>query len=160
MAGERKIAAAAALALAMACALSNAGLAQASEKPGVDLAWEVPTAPEQMVHVQTRDLPAGGSIPWHTHPGVEIAYVESGRVELKMAGGKVLQLEPGGHFVVPRGVVHAGRNIGEEPARLVLTYVIDKGAALRIPADPPEHEADAKVSIRACSHAAMAVKAR
>jgi quercetin dioxygenase-like cupin family protein len=89
------------------------------------------------VHVVTRDIPAGEAIPWHTHPGVEIAYVESGNVELEVAGKGKQVLSPGGHFMVPRGVVHSGRNVGSQPARLVITYVVDKDAPLRSPAEPP-----------------------
>ena len=126
-------------ALAAACGLPGAAGATMPDKPGVELAYDVPSAPDQAVHVQTRDIPVGGTISWHTHAGIEIAYLESGRVELELAGGEVLRLEPGGHFMIPRGVVHAGRNIGEGPARLVLTYVVDKGAPLRSPADPPAH---------------------
>jgi len=119
--------------------------AEESAKPGIDLTFEVPQgeAP-QIVNVVTRDIAPGGAIPWHTHPGVEIAYVESGRLELEMAGRDKQLLEPGNHFMVPRGVVHAGRNVGDQPARLVLTYVVDKDAPLRSPAEPPHegHESE------------------
>lgn len=110
-------------------------------RPGIELALDVSQAgPAQVVHIVTRDIPAGGEIPWHTHPGVEIAYVESGRVELTMAGRDVLRLGPGGHFAVERGVVHSGRNAGKLDARLVITYIVDKDAPLRSPASPPEEE--------------------
>lgn len=111
----------------------------AAAKPAVEIVQDLPqTDAPQVMHVVTRDIAAGGEIPWHTHPGIEIAYVESGNVELSMAGQEPLELGPGGHFTVLRGTVHSGRNTGSEPARLVLTYVVDKGATLRMPADAPE----------------------
>jgi quercetin dioxygenase-like cupin family protein len=128
-----------AAALLVSCKQAEMKSPEPTPKPGIELAFDVPQGDAaQVVHVVTRDISAGGEIPWHTHPGVEIAYVESGNVELEMAGKGVLKLGPGGHFMVPRGAVHSGRNAGKAPARLVLTYVVDKGATLRMPAEPPE----------------------
>jgi quercetin dioxygenase-like cupin family protein len=113
--------------------------AEAAAKPGVEIIQDLPQGDAaQVVHVVTRDIPAGGEIPWHTHPGIEIGYVENGNVELLLAGQAPLQLAPGGHFTVQRDTVHSGRNTGAGPARLVLTYVVDKGATLRMPAEAPE----------------------
>ena len=130
-----------ALALLTACDQEPMKFAEPAPKPGIELAFDVPHgAAAQIVHVVTRDIPPNGKIPWHTHPGVEIAYVESGNVELEMAGQDKQRLGPGGHFTVPRGTVHSGMNIGKENARLVLTYVVDKGAPLRSPAEAPEEQ--------------------
>ena len=135
MAGVAMLAAA----LLASCKQSEVKTPEPTPKPGMELAFDVPQGDAaQVVHVVTRDIPAGGEIPWHTHPGVEIAYVESGNVELEMAGKDVLKLGPGGHFMVPRGTVHSGRNTGQAAARLVLTYVVDKDATLRMPAEAPE----------------------
>lgn len=128
----------AATAMVSACKKDLPEQKAAEPKPGVDLAFEVPQdAAPQLVNVVTRDIPSGAEIPWHTHPGVEIAYVESGQVELAVAGEAKRRLEPGGHFMVPRATVHSGRNVGEGWARLVLTYVVDRGKPLRSPAEPP-----------------------
>lgn len=126
------------LAMTAACEQAPAPVTEQAQKPGIELAFDVPQeGAAQVVHVVTRDIPAGGAIPWHTHPGVEMAYVESGDLELDLAGQDALRLAPGDHFTVLRGTVHSGRNVGEHPARLVLTYVVDKDAPLRSPADPP-----------------------
>jgi quercetin dioxygenase-like cupin family protein len=127
-----------ALAMVSGCEQEAMKATEPPAKPSVELAFDMPQGElAQVVHVVTRDIPAGASIPWHTHPGFEIAYVESGKVELEMAGKDKLSLAPGDHFMVQRGTVHAGRNVGEYSARLVLTYVVDKDAPLRSPADPP-----------------------
>jgi len=127
-----------ATALVSGCKRVDTQASGQSVKPGIEITLDVPQGDAaQIVHVVTRDIPAGGEIPWHTHPGVEIAYVESGQVELEMAGQAVLKLGPGGYFIVPRGTVHSGRNTGDSPARLVLTYVVDKDATLRMPAEAP-----------------------
>lgn len=134
----------------LACA-ALAGCAAATEPPPV-----VPVAPApamkpimqyvypvpedhgpQRVEVLTRDVPAGATIPWHTHAGVEIVYVENGRMEALVAGQKPVPITAGGYFVFDRGLVHSGRNTGTGPARLVITYVLDKDAPQRTPAPAP-----------------------
>ncbi|MDG2002374.1 MAG: cupin domain-containing protein [Novosphingobium sp.] len=126
------------LAMLSGCEQEPMKMTEPTPKPGVELAFDVPQeATAQIVHVVTRDIPAGAAIPWHTHPGVEMAYVESGDLELELAGQDAVRLAPGDNFTVLRGTVHSGKNVGEESARLVLTYVVDKDALLRSPADPP-----------------------
>lgn len=47
---------------------------------------------------------------------------------------------PGGSFTIPRGAVHNGVNVGCVPARLLITYLLDKGAPQRTDApDPAVH---------------------
>ncbi len=117
----------------------SAATAAESKKPALEMAFDVPAQDAaQSVHFLTRDIPPGGEIPWHTHPGVEMGYVESGELELRMQGKGPLKLSPGDSFRVTRGIVHGGFNVGKEPARVVITYVIDSGEPLRSPADPPQ----------------------
>ncbi|MCB2080798.1 MAG: cupin domain-containing protein [Novosphingobium sp.] len=92
----------------------------------------------QHVEVVTRDIPPGGEVPWHTHPGVEIAYLVNGTMVLDVAGAAPRTLNAGESFLVKRNVVHGGRNAGSETARLVITYVTDKDSPLRMPAPKPE----------------------
>ena len=84
----------------------------------------------QQVIVQTRAFDPGGQSGWHVHPGVEIATVVSGEVELVTAGG-VRRLGPGDSFQVPRGTAHNGVNPGAVVAKVVITLVLDKGAEPR-----------------------------
>lgn len=84
----------------------------------------------QQVIVQSREFDPGASSGWHVHPGVEMATVISGTVELVTAAG-VRRLGPGDSFQMPRGQAHNGVNPGNDPARVMITLVIDKGAAPR-----------------------------
>jgi quercetin dioxygenase-like cupin family protein len=59
--------------------------------------------------------PAGG-VPAHVHSYEESMYVLSGSVVLDAADGSVL-LREGDYGVVPAGVPHAWRNVGDEVAR-------------------------------------------
>ena len=84
----------------------------------------------QQVIVQAREFAPGESSGWHVHPGVEIATVVSGEVDLVTAGG-VRRLGTGDSFQMPRGQAHNGVNPGTVPARIVITLVVDKGAPVR-----------------------------
>ena len=85
----------------------------------------------QEVQILKRTFPVGSSSGWHVHPGVETAYLLSGEMLLEMAGRQPMRLRAGDSFTAPRGVAHNGRNPGKIPARMVITYVIDKGAPVR-----------------------------
>lgn len=89
--------------------------------------------------VLERTFPVGGSSGWHTHPGIEIGHVVTGVTELRTPGAPPRRYGAGETFIVARGAAHEGVNVGDEPARLVITYLIDKGAPLRagVP-DPAE----------------------
>ena len=99
--------------------------------------FDVPRSRPQVVIVQSRDFPAGAQSGWHVHPGVEVAHVTSGRLELQVKG-KVTVLEPGDSFTMPRGVPHNGVNPGAATARVVITLVVDKGAPARQPVPAPQ----------------------
>lgn len=84
----------------------------------------------QQVIVQVREFAPGAQSGWHVHPGVEMAYVVSGEMEMVSAGG-VRRLGPGESFQMPRGQAHNGFNPGAVPAKVVITLVFDKGAEPR-----------------------------
>jgi quercetin dioxygenase-like cupin family protein len=97
---------------------------------------DVPRKKVQQVIVQSRDFAPGAESGWHIHPGTEVAYVVSGRLELQVKG-KVTVIEAGDSFTMPRGVAHNGVNRGGEVARAVITLVIDRGAQPRQPVPAP-----------------------
>ncbi|MGI4860967.1 MAG: cupin domain-containing protein [Janthinobacterium lividum] len=79
----------------------------------------------------------GGKLGWHTHPGDEIAYVESGVLTVLVAGKTEQAVAAGGSFVVPAGNVHSVRNDGNVPVQLVTVHIVQKGQPLAAPAVPP-----------------------
>jgi quercetin dioxygenase-like cupin family protein len=91
--------------------------------------------PQQAV-VLTREIPVGGASGWHRHPGIEIGQVLSGVTELRTLQ-ESRRYAAGETFVVPRGVVHNGVNVGEVPSWIAITYLVDMGAALRSDAPDP-----------------------
>ena len=92
---------------------------------------------QQAVTQLVRIFPVGGSSGWHTHPGLELGHVLSGVTEMRLADGTSRRYAAGQSFAIPRGVAHNGVNVGRVPARLLITYVIDKGAPQRADAPAP-----------------------
>lgn len=122
--------------LLLLAALATAAAAAPSAGPQTHAQLDVPRGKPQQVIVQSRDFAPGGESGWHVHPGTEVAYIASGRLELHVEG-KVMVLEPGDSFTMPRGVPHNGVNKGPEPSRAVITLVVDKGAQPRQPVAAP-----------------------
>ena len=86
---------------------------------------------QQAVTQLIRVFPVGGSSGWHTHPGLELGHVLSGVTEMRLGDGTSHRYAAGESFAIPRGTVHNGVNVGRVPARLLITYVTDKGAPQR-----------------------------
>ncbi len=112
--------------------------AAAPSVPITHAALDVPDGQiAQQVIVQERAFPSGSESGWHTHPGTEVAVMVSGTMELMTKGG-VRRVSAGESFTIPRGMPHNARNGESDTAKLVLTLVVDKGAAPRQPVPAPD----------------------
>jgi quercetin dioxygenase-like cupin family protein len=80
------------------------------------------------------ELAPGAHAGRHTHPGDEISYVLEGEGDLLIDGQPPRHVKAGDSFVIPAGVVHAARNDGATPLRLVGVFVVEKGKPLASPA--------------------------
>lgn len=69
----------------------------------------------------------------HTHPGPESGYVMSGSFELLIDGQAPRLLKAGDSYQVPSGAVHDAK-AGPDGARVIATYVVQKGQPLATPA--------------------------
>ena len=68
-------------------------------------------------------LAPGGEAPPHIHHREdETFYVLEGSLEVRL-GDSTLVAQPGDYLRVPRGTVHALRNVGERTARVLVTFV-------------------------------------
>ena len=76
----------------------------------------------------------GGVAGKHTHPGEELGYVMEGTLQLEVAGQPPRTLKAGETFFVPAGVVHDGKNVGSGPAKVLATYIVEKGKPVASPA--------------------------
>jgi quercetin dioxygenase-like cupin family protein len=76
----------------------------------------------------------GVAVARHTHPGIESAYVMEGSFELPIQGKPTTIIKPGDAFQVPPETPHAGGKPGDTKARILATYVVEKGKPLASPA--------------------------
>ena len=81
--------------------------------------------------VQARaEFEPGAAVGKHTHPGEEFGYLLEGTLELEVAGKPNTRLKAGDAFFVPAETIHAARNVGGAPAKVLATYVVEKGKPL------------------------------
>jgi quercetin dioxygenase-like cupin family protein len=73
------------------------------------------------------------SIGRHTHPGPESGYMLEGEMVLMVQGQPDKVVKAGESYQVPSGAVHDGRS-GPQGAKVIATYVIEKGKPLASPA--------------------------
>ena len=70
----------------------------------------------------------------HTHPGEELGYVLEGTLQLEVTGQPPRTLKAGDAFFIPAGTVHDGKNVGGGPAKVLATYIVEKGKPVASPA--------------------------
>lgn len=83
--------------------------------------------------IATAEFAPGGTTGRHTHPGDEYATVLQGTLELRLEGREPRRVSAGEAYHNPRDVAHETRNVGDGPARVASTFVIDKGKPLSQP---------------------------
>jgi quercetin dioxygenase-like cupin family protein len=76
----------------------------------------------------------GGSPGRHTHPGEEVGYVIDGKVSVEQEGKPAVTLNAGQTFLIPAGTIHNATNTGSGTARVLATYIVEKGKPLATPA--------------------------
>jgi quercetin dioxygenase-like cupin family protein len=69
----------------------------------------------------------------HTHPGEEIGYVLEGTVLVEQEGKAPATLNAGQTFVIAAGAIHNATNKGAGAARILATYIVEKGKPLATP---------------------------
>ena len=76
----------------------------------------------------------GGATGKHTHPGEEVGYLLEGTLVLEVDGQPPRTLKAGDVFFVEPGKVHNGKNVGGGAAKVLVTYVVEKGKPVASPA--------------------------
>ncbi|MBS1818813.1 MAG: cupin domain-containing protein [Acidobacteria bacterium] len=92
------------------------------------------SAPGREAVMAAVEFPAGSETGRHTHPGEEISFVEAGPFVLEVDGQPAKTLQTGEPFFVPAGVIHNGHPEAGKTAKVVATYVIEKGKPVSTPA--------------------------
>ena len=78
------------------------------------------------------EIAPGVNIGRHTHPGAESGYLLEGDMTLIVANQPDRPLKTGDSYQIPVGAAHDARS-GEKGARVIATYVVEKGKPLASP---------------------------
>jgi quercetin dioxygenase-like cupin family protein len=81
------------------------------------------------------EIAPGGSTGRHTHFGVESGYMVSGSASLEIEGETPKLLKAGDSYTIPANKIHDAKAVGDEPAKVLATYVVEKGKPLATPAN-------------------------
>lgn len=83
--------------------------------------------------VQVRvDFEQGAAFGMHSHPGEEIINVLEGSLEYVIEGEKPVTLKAGDVLFVPAGKNHSARNVGNDNASELATYIVQKDKPLLV----------------------------
>ena len=69
----------------------------------------------------------------HTHPGEEMGYILEGTFRIEIEGQPAVTKKTGEAFIVPAGRTHNATNVGTGTARILATYIVEKGKPLATP---------------------------
>lgn len=92
------------------------------------------SAPGREVVQALAEFPAGSETGRHTHPGEEVSFVEAGPLVLEVDGEAARTLQTGQAFIVPAGKIHNAHPATGGTAKVVATYIIEKGKPVTTPA--------------------------
>ena len=92
------------------------------------------SAPGREVVQAVAEFQPAGTVGRHTHPGEEVAYVLEGAIVLEVDGKPAMTLSAGQGFIIPAGAVHNATNKSSSGARVLATYIVEKGKPLATPA--------------------------
>jgi quercetin dioxygenase-like cupin family protein len=79
------------------------------------------------------EFPANAAAGKHTHPGEELGYVLEGSFRIEIDGQPAMMKKTGEAFFVPGGRTHNATNVGSGTARILATYIVEKGKPLATP---------------------------
>lgn len=99
-------------------------------------------APGQVLQLVRYIIPPNISLPVHIHPGMQVAYVESGTLTYSVVegsanftrangetgvlqAGETTELQVGGSLVEQQGMVHFGENKTDEPVILLVSSLFE-----------------------------------
>lgn len=88
------------------------------------------SAPGRLIVQTLFQIPVGQASGRHHHPGEEVGYLIQGRVDMEFDDRPTLRIEAGEPFLIPPGVVHNARNVGDVETRMLSTYLVDANQPL------------------------------
>jgi quercetin dioxygenase-like cupin family protein len=97
---------------------------------------DLSAGPREAVQAQV-DFQPGATSGRHTHPGEELGYILEGSIRFEMDGQPTVVKKAGEFFMVPAGTIHGATNPGPGNAKVLATYIVEKGKPIASPAPAP-----------------------
>jgi quercetin dioxygenase-like cupin family protein len=121
--------------LVVVCLMSTTLVAQEAKVTQL-MSEDLTEGPRKEGVMITVEYPPGHSDEIHRHNANAFVYVLEGSVMMQVRGGKEVTLTPGQTFYESPNDVHiVGRNTSKtKPAKFVVFFVKNKGAAITVPA--------------------------
>ena len=91
------------------------------------------SAPGREVVQALAEIDPGAQSGRHTHPGEEAGYVLAGPIVVEIDGKPARTLQTGEVFLIPPGTVHNAVNKGSGVAKVLATYIVEKGKPVATP---------------------------
>ena len=95
---------------------------------------DVPTGVPYETVIGTVEIPPNAAIGRHAHAGFEMIILLEGEIDILLDGDAPRRLKAGDSFVVPAGKVHNARAVSAAPAKVAVTWVVEKGKPMATPA--------------------------
>lgn len=89
-----------------------------------------PGSPKYEAIMGISEIPPGGTSGKHRHPGIEMAYILEGSVELAHDGKPPITVKAGEATMNTVGGIHTATNRGTVPVKILTVYVVEKGKPL------------------------------
>ena len=80
------------------------------------------------------EIPAGAASGRHTHFGTETGMLLEGSMSLEVEGEPPRLVKAGDSWLIGTGKVHNANVVGDTRAKVISTYVVEKGKPLATPA--------------------------
>ncbi|MFM9992054.1 MAG: cupin domain-containing protein [Burkholderiaceae bacterium] len=122
------------ISIALLAMASTSLIAQQTGFSRVLLQTQDLSTPGKVVVQARAEFDPGVAAGRHTHPGEELGYVLEGQLELRIDGQPPKMIKAGETFFVPEGLIHDGINTGTSKAKVLATYVVEKGKPVATPA--------------------------
>ena len=122
---------AAGVAVAFVLGLGVDHVAFARQQPGIKRTilqrQDDPGSPKYEAVMGISEIPPGGTSGKHRHPGIELAYVLDGAVELVHEGKPPVTVKAGEATMNTLGGIHTATNRGTVPVKILTVYIVEKG---------------------------------
>jgi len=79
------------------------------------------------------DVDPAGTSGMHYHHGIEMGYVVAGEIQIERMGKPTATFKAGEVFLIDPMMHHNATNKGSAPAKIVATYIVEKGKPLAEP---------------------------